>query len=233
MKTIRVLILDDHPIMRMGLRCCLEQAGDICVVKEMRIGKEALNIVRELLPEVVLIGIKPPGRRGFELVRQIKEEKSSRVLVLSANNNRMLLQKLLFLEVDGIITKADPAEHIVEAVRGLASGQSGWFSRDVLEKMSDLLHGERNKGVGILSWRELEVLEAVAESKTNREISQLLTISEKTVEKHLENIYFKLDVSSRVEAAVMAVRDGLVLKKTAKKKLRVTPEKAKHNLVKT
>lgn len=217
MNSIRVMILDDHPILRMGLRCCLEKAGDIIVVEEMAIVKQAPMAVMKLFPDVLLMGIKPPGRRGFEMVRQIKRQKSPKILVLSTYNNRMLVQKLLSLGVDGIITKADPPEQIVEAVRGLASGQSGWFSREVLEKMSDLVGGGLAYDVGNLSWRELEVLEALVEGKTNREIAVLLNISDKTVEKHLENVYFKLDVSSRVEAAVMAVKDGLVIVRPGKK----------------
>jgi DNA-binding NarL/FixJ family response regulator len=217
MKPIRVMILDDHPILRMGLRCCLEQAGDMSVVRDMEISKEVLGWIRDLTPDVILIGIKPPGRRGFELVRQIKRNSPSKTLVLTTNNNRMLVQKMLMLGVEGIITKADPAEMIVEAVRGLAHGELGWFSRDILARMSDLIQDGKKGDLRVLSWRELEVLEAVVDSKTNKEISILLKISEKTVEKHLENIYFKLDVSSRVEAAVMAVTDGLVNKQVDKK----------------
>jgi two-component system, NarL family, invasion response regulator UvrY len=214
---IRVLIIDDHPIIRMGLRCCLERGGDINVVGEMGIVKEALGSVRDLLPDVILIGVKPPGRRGFELVRQIKRQYPLKIVVLSANNNRMLIQKMLSIGVEGIITKVDPPELIVKAIREVAHGQSGWFSREVMDRMSDLMQAEGKGSLGILTWRELEVLEAVVESKTNREISQLMNISEKTVEKHLEHIYYKLDVTSRVEAAVMAVRDRLVLKKPGKK----------------
>jgi DNA-binding NarL/FixJ family response regulator len=204
------VILDDHPIIRLGLRCCLEQADGIHVIGENNICKAALKVIAEHCPDVLLIGVKPPGRRGFELVRQVRRiQNPPRILILGATNNRMLVQKMLFLGVDGYLTKADPTPLILEAVRGLGKGESGWFSRQVLEKMSDLFQGGGSK-LGILSWRELEVLEAVVESKTNREIAVILNISEKTVEKHVENIYFKLDVSSRVEAAVLAIKEGLV-----------------------
>jgi two-component system, NarL family, response regulator len=210
LNVIKVVILDDHPILRMGLRCCLEQTGDISVVGEENIGKNAFNLVAEYNPDVLLIGVKPPGRRGFELVRRVKKiKKPPRILILGSNSNRVLIKKMLFLGVDGYMIKADPAVSILEAVRGLARGKTGWFSRQVLEKMSDLIQGEGNE-IGVLSWREMEVLEAVVESKTNREIAVVLNISEKTVEKHLENIFFKLDVTSRVEAAVLALKEGLV-----------------------
>jgi DNA-binding NarL/FixJ family response regulator len=204
------VIADDHPVLREGIRNRLEQELDIAVVGEAGNGAEALRLAEELQPHVLLLDMEMPGLAGVETARRLRAANSSvRILALSAYDDWHYVQALLSSGAAGYLTKEEAAEHIIEAVRGVARGEEGWFSRRVTAQMVEWHQSEGVDRAG-LTKRELDVLRLVADGRTNQEIARSLGISVKTVEKHLEGVYAKLGVVSRVEAAVHAVQEGLV-----------------------
>lgn len=210
MSPTSVLLVDDHPVVRAGIRQLLEKAHDIIVVGEASNGDEALHLVDELSPEVLLLDMEMPGLNGNEVAQKLQASGSPvRILALSAHDDKQYIQELLANGAAGYLIKEEVPEAIVEAVRGVARGELGWVSRRVAAQMSSWMREETDERMG-LTGREVQVLRAVVAGKTNQEIGLELGISEKTVEKHLEGVFNKLDVASRVEAAVHAVREGLV-----------------------
>jgi DNA-binding NarL/FixJ family response regulator len=209
MAAIRVVLVDDHPVTRGGIRDLLDKAVDIEVVGEAGDGPEALRQVEELSPDVLLLDMEMPGMKGVEVARQLQAATSPvRVLALSAYDDVEYIRGVLSSGAAGYLTKEEVPQTIVEAVRGVARGEQGWLSRRVAAQMAAWAQEELERTE--LTKRELEVLALVVEGKTNQEIGLALGISDKTVEKHLEGIFGKLGVASRVAAAVHAVRDGLV-----------------------
>lgn len=208
MANIQVLIADDHPIVRNGIRNILEPAVGITVVGEAESGQEALGMIETLHPDVVLLDMQLPDINGIEVVKKVVEAGISvRILGLSTYDDKEYISQLLSLGASGYLLKEEVPEAIVEAVRGVARGETGWVSRKVAAKLTQILQDEQD-GRTALTPRELEVLQLVVDGKTNAEIGFHLGISEKTVEKHLDAIFRKMGVVSRVEAAVMAVRQN-------------------------
>lgn len=209
MAAIRVVVADDHPLAREGLRKLINEAIDIEVVGETDDGAKVLQLVEQLQPDVLLLDMEMPGSNGIEVAKKLKAQKSAvRILALSAHDDKHYISGLLSSGAAGYLTKEEVPQTIIEAIRGVARGEQGWVSRQVAAKM--MAWTQQNDTKTALSERELEVLKLVVEGKTNQEIGLALKISEKTVEKHLDNVFTKLNVSSRVEAAVYAVREGLV-----------------------
>jgi DNA-binding NarL/FixJ family response regulator len=208
MPPTNVILADDHPVVRAGIRNLLEQAPDIVVIGEASDGKEALRMVEELKPDVLLLDMEMPGKSGAEVAHELMASGSTvHILALSAHDDKEYIQELLANGASGYLVKEEVPNAIVEAVRGVSRGERGWLSRRIAAQMSAWMQeGEQDrKG---LTTREVEVLQAVVAGKTNQEIGLALGISEKTVEKHLEGVFSKLQVASRVEAAVRAVREG-------------------------
>jgi DNA-binding NarL/FixJ family response regulator len=208
MPPTNVILADDHPVVRAGIRNLLEQAPDIVVIGEASDGKEALRMVEELKPDVLLLDMEMPGISGAEVAHELMASGSTvHILALSAHDDKEYIQELLANGASGYLVKEEVPNAIVEAVRGVSRGERGWLSRRIAAQMSAWMQeGEQDrKG---LTTREVEVLQAVVAGKTNQEIGLALGISEKTVEKHLEGVFSKLQVASRVEAAVRAVREG-------------------------
>jgi DNA-binding NarL/FixJ family response regulator len=210
MAKIRVVLADDHPIARAGIRNYLEKVDDIEVVGEASDGQEALRLVEEHSPDVLLLDMEMPNIRGLEVARKLQSENSPvRILALSSYDDRQYIFGLLASGASGYMTKEEVPENLIEAIRGVVSGEHNWLSRRVAAKMATWARGESQVGAN-LTGRELDVLRMVVEGKTNQEAGMALGISEKTVEKYLESVFAKLGVNSRVEAAVRAVRENLV-----------------------
>jgi DNA-binding NarL/FixJ family response regulator len=210
MATTRVVLADDHPVVRSGIRNLLEKASGIEVVGEASGGEEALRLAESLLPDVLLLDMEMPDLKGVEVAQKLREMGSPvRILALSAYDDRQYILELLANGASGYLVKEEVPETIIEAVRGVARGEQGWVSRRVASQMADWIHTEEPGKMGLTS-REMDVLRLVVAGKTNQEIGIALGISEKTVEKHLEGVFSKLGVASRVEAAVVAVRKDLV-----------------------
>jgi DNA-binding NarL/FixJ family response regulator len=210
MAKIRVLLADDHPIVRTGIRTMLLSAVDIDVVAEAQSGAEALTLVEQLQPDVLLLDMEMPGLSGVDVAKKLKLMNAPvRVLALSAYDDAQYVRNLLSSGAAGYLTKEEAPEMIIDAVRGVARGEEGWLSRRAVAKVTAWARQDQD-GTGKLTERELEVLRLVVAGKTNQEIALVLKISEKTVEKHVGAVLNKLNVASRVEAAVQAVQRNLV-----------------------
>jgi DNA-binding NarL/FixJ family response regulator len=207
---IKVLLADDHPVVRLGIRKLIEKEPDIEVVGEAQNGKEALVKVDELSPDVILLDMEMPEMTGNQVAYHLKEQGASvRILALSAYDDKQYIQELLKNGASGYLIKEEVAESIVEAVRGVARGEQGWVSHSVAERLSSLLQ-ENESPLSELTPREMDVLHELVTGKTNQEIGLSMGVSEKTVEKHLRRIFEKMGVVSRVDAAVRALREGWI-----------------------
>jgi two-component system response regulator DegU len=210
MPAIRVVLADDHPVVRSGIRNLISRSSDIQVVGEASNGDEALRLVDELSPDVLLLDMEMPGLKGVEVAQKLHSTESPvRILALSAYDDKQYIQELLESGAAGYLTKEEAPDTIIEAIRGVSQGEQGWVSRRVAAQMSVWMR-EDDSNSSRLTNRELDVLRLVVQGKTNQGIGLALGISEKTVEKYLEAVFSKLSVTSRVEAAVLAVREGLV-----------------------
>lgn len=208
MSEIRVVLADDHPIVRDGIRKLLTDSIGIKIIGEAEDGEEAYRQVIENTPDVLLLDMELPGIHGVDLTKRlIKEGVKVKILALSSYNDKGYISEMLALGASGYLIKDEVPKKIVDAIRGVAHGEQGWVSREVAAILSQMaIDGGTSHE---LTDREEEVLKLVVQGKTNREIGYELEISEKTVEKHLNNVFEKLNVRSRVEAAVFAVQNKL------------------------
>lgn len=209
MSPIRVLLADDHPVVREGIRDLLSQDVTIQVVGEAADGLEALELTRRQEPDVLVLDLEMPRMNGFQLIERISSENLDvKILVLSAHASQEYVRILIEQGIAGYLMKEEALDKIVEAVLGVAHGQNGWFSRRITARIPEAVK-PKEKPFHRLTKREKDVLEEVVRGKTNQEIGVALGISVKTVEKHLESIFRKLEVESRVEAAVWAAEREL------------------------
>lgn len=210
MSKIRVFLIDDHPVLRSGIGNLLNSAPDIELVGEADNGHEGIQKCIELSPDVLLLDMELPGIPGNEVAAELRNSGvNCQILALSAHTDRQYIQGLLSNGISGYLVKDEAPGVIVDAIRGVARGEQGWMSRQVTQMLIDWKYQTTNSAWP-LTPREMEILQEVVTGKTNREISFKMGISEKTVEKHMEAIFSKLNVSSRVEAAVKAIREGMV-----------------------
>jgi DNA-binding NarL/FixJ family response regulator len=208
LKSIRILLVDDHPIVRSGIRNLLEKVEEFEIVGEASAGEAVRALVAETHPDVLLLDMELPDIDGIQVAQQIQQSEARvKILALSAHDDPVYIRGLLEAGAAGYLMKEEAPEAIIEAVRGVAHGDKGWVSRRVAARIAAWIEGgDKAK----LSAREQEVLRLVVQGKTNQAIATDLDISEKTVEKHVGEIFVKLGVTSRVGAAVYAVRAGLV-----------------------
>ena len=212
---IRVVLADDHAVVRKGIRDFLEDAGDIEVVAEAADGEEALRLVAEHGPDVAVLDIRMPHMTGVEATRRISTDHPQvRVLVLSSYDDDPYVFALLDAGASGYVLKTASGEEIVRAVRTVHSGESA-LSPEVASKVVRQAMSHRPDGaagqIEILTGRELDVLRLAAHGNTNRAIGRELGISHRTVQGHLANTYGKLGVNSRTEAVTEALRRGWIV----------------------
>lgn len=193
--------------MRLGLRVLLARAPGVEVVGEAGDGEQALALLEALRPDVVVLDCEMPGLPGMEVAQEIRRRNVPvRVLALSAYDGEHYVRGMMEAGAVGYLLKDEAAGVIVEAVRGAARGE-GYFSPKIAVKVAALARGERPAG---LTEREVEVLRLVAEGLSNKEIADRLQVKERTAEFHVSNVLQKLNVASRVEAAMWAKEQGLV-----------------------
>ena len=204
-KSIRVVLADDHALVLDGLKQHLADTGDIEVVATANDGQTLLKAIEAHTPDVVITDLMMAGMDGFAALEQIRQRNLSvRVLVLTALADGQALQRAVELEADGIVLKTEPPRQMVEAIRQVAGGQVV-YPRAVHNWL--LRRASRTQAVAdtdltqTLSEREQEVLEQIAQGKTNQEIAISLNLSENTVKYYLKNVYQKLQVNNRTEAA--------------------------------
>ena len=226
MNTIRLMLVDDHDIVRTGLKSFLDTQEGLQVVAEARSGGEAIKRAQELHPDVVVMDITMPEMDGLEATRRLKEiDPDCYVLALTVHEDKQYLFEMLSAGASGYLTKQVAAEELVTAIRCVALGNvylqptlARWLLEDYRRLLTQMPPGERRfrevkegeKGLDVLSKRELQVLEAVAEGNTNNEIGEQLGISPKTVARHRERIMHKLNLHSSTELVKFAIRTGLI-----------------------
>jgi DNA-binding NarL/FixJ family response regulator len=211
---IRVVLADDHAVVRKGIREFLEEEGDIVVVAEAADGKQAIAMVGEHQPDVAVLDIQMPGASGIEATRRIKAAQPGvRILVLTAYDDDPYIFALLQAGASGYILKTAASSELVQAVRAVHRGESA-LDPAVTQKVVQQLTSGRPLGaqatVEALTDREVEVLSLAARGLTNKAIGQTLGISDRTVQGHLANIYGKLNVGSRTEAVTEALKQGWI-----------------------
>ncbi|MEZ0070300.1 DNA-binding NarL/FixJ family response regulator [Streptacidiphilus sp. MAP12-20] len=209
--TIKVLLVDDHQVVRRGLRTFLEIQPDIEVVGEASDGAEGVARAEELRPDVVLMDVKMPGTDGIEALRLLKERGSeAKVLVVTSFTEHRTVVPALRAGAAGYVYKDVDPEALAGAIRSVHAGHV------LLQpELAEALLAEESAGRspqgrgGTLTEREQEVLGHIADGRSNREIARALTLSEKTVKTHVSNILMKLDLQDRTQAALWAVRNGM------------------------
>ena len=210
-KKIRVVIADDHPIVRSGIRAELSRHPEFEVVGEALNGDEALRLARELRPDVLILDINMPGMRAVKVLQEVKREADAcRVLVLTAYGDTATVLGIIKAGANGYLLKDEDSTAIPEAIRAILAGET-WLSRSVSGHLVTIVRGEKNAHLGgELTAREKEVLKLLGEGSTNKEIAAVLHTSEKTIEFHVSNILDKLGARSRVEAVIWAKEHGLI-----------------------
>ena len=207
MGPIRVVIADDHPVVRDGLRRILELEADVVVVGEARNGADALDLIGRVNPDVLLLDLLMPKVSGLDVIRGLQRNSATRILVLTAMTDRQHLVDAVRLGVQGIISKDAPVEKLLKSIRQVAAGEY-WIERDLLAQAVHNRREDPARHFG-LSHRELEIISAVTSAASNKEVASKCSISELTVKRHLTNIYQKVGVSSRLELALFAISHDL------------------------
>jgi len=215
MERIRVMLVDDHALFRKGVASLLAACPDIEVVGEADDGAQALAKVADLMPDLILMDIQMPGMDGLEAARRIKAEHpyAKIVMLTVAEEDRSLFEAIKAGAQGYLLKKIDPQEFLA-MVRGVSRGEAP-ISRAVAARILGEF-GRRVQGpqpeepAGKLTPREREVLQLLTQGNTNKEIGNVLCVSENTVKNHLKNILAKLHLQNRVQAAAFALREGIV-----------------------
>lgn len=215
MEEIRVVLADDHALVRQGIRRFLEESGDITVVAEAGDGETALALVAEHQPDIAVVDIRMPKISGVDLARLIKAEHPRvKILILTAYDDDPYVFALLQAGVDGYLLKSADSRQLVKAVRDIAEGEpalDGGIAKRLMARMRSGRVGLKgDKVVERPTDRELEVLRLAGKGLTNKAIGQELGISNRTVQGHLARVYSKLHVGTRTEAVLRAVREGWI-----------------------
>ncbi len=216
---MRILIADDHPIFRDGLKRLLESEGEFKVIGEACDGVEAVAMARQLIPEIMLLDLAMPRRQGLETLRELASDaRSVRVILLTAAAEKEQIVEALQLGARGVVLKDSATQILLKSIRAVMNGEY-WVGRESVSNLVQYLRTlvtppsafpQRNKYR--LTPRELEIIAAVVAGFANKEIAQYFKISEDTVKHHLSNIFDKVGVSSRLELALFAVNQSLPFK---------------------
>ncbi len=216
---IRLIIADDHPIFRDGLRRLLEAEPDMKVIGEAKDGAEAVRLARQLKPDIMLLDLAMPKHPGLEALRELSVggANSVRVILLTAAAEKNQIVEALQLGARGVVLKDSATQLLLKAIHTVMAGEY-WVGREAVSNLVQYLRNlvqssadtARQKKFG-LTPRELEIISAVVAGFANKEIAEYFKISEDTVKHHLSNIFDKLGVSTRLELALFAVNQALPL----------------------
>ncbi|MCL2474690.1 MAG: response regulator transcription factor [Chloroflexi bacterium] len=215
MHTIRILIADDHVVLREGMRVLFENSPGFAVCGLAENGQQALDMTLEKKPCVVLLDVMMPIMDGAEVLKQIKTHSSTtKVLVFSAYSENEYILKMIQNGADGYLLKSSSKEAIIAAVRMVAAGgcvYDALISQKIMAMLNDWQQKAKlSKSIMPLSLREIEVLQAVAEGLSNKDIAVRLNLTLRTVKAHMSNIFSKLRVTSRSEAIIKSLKEGYI-----------------------
>lgn len=212
MSNVNVLIADDHSMVREGLKQLIELEEDIDVIGQAGDGHQVINLVHELNPDVLLLDINMPVMNGLEVLEVLKNENSNtKILILTIHNEIEYLYKAVEIGVNGYVLKDSESDVLIKAIRSINKGES-YIQPNMASLLFKKINGELDNQVkhSKLTKREIEVLKLITQGLLNKEIADLLCISEKTVKNHVSNIFKKIEVSDRTQAAVYAIKNNIV-----------------------
>lgn len=209
---VKVMIADDHSMIREGLKQLLELEGEFEVIEEACDGEECINKLKSTKPDILLLDINMPKMTGLEVLQKMKDLKMKvRVLVLTVHNEVEYLLKAVDIGVNGYLLKDSESAELKKAILSVVNGED-YIQPSLIPvlnaKMID--RSKDNEKLEKLTKRELQVLKLVAIGKLNRQVADEMEISERTVKNHVSNIFKKIDVKDRTQAAVFAIRNNLI-----------------------
>lgn len=210
--SIKVMLADDHVLMREGIRQLLEFDGSIEVIAEANDGEECIEKLKTVHPQILLLDINMPKKNGIEVLQEIKNKNINvKVLILTVHGEIEYLLKAVDIGVDGYILKDSESSELKKAINAVINGES-YIQPKLIPALNNRLVArdvDKDK-IDLLTARELEVLIQVANGKFNKEIATSLNISERTVKNHISNIFNKIEVADRTQAAVFAIKNDII-----------------------
>lgn len=205
---IRLLVADDHALIRKGLVQLIEMEKDIKVISQASNGEEAYKLAKKFMPDLILMDVNMPVMNGIKAAKMLKEEKHpSKVLFLTIYNDREYLLEALKLGVEGYILKDAEYDDLIKAIRTIYNG-GVYIHPSLMEEIDNIDQETLKKD---LTPREIEILKLISKGYSNKEIAQKLFLSEKTVKNHVYNIFKKLDVKDRTQAAIYMLKNETIL----------------------
>ena len=209
---IKIMITDDHSMIREGLKNLLELEGDIEVIAEAEDGEDCLNKLLTVKPDVLLLDINMPKLNGLEVLKKLKERKSKvKVLVLTVHNETEYLMKAVEIGINGYVLKDSESSELKKAIYAIYDGEN-YIQPSLIPSLNSKMIEKNEDEIKIdsLTKRELQLLKELAVGKFNRDIAKEMEISERTVKNHISSIFKKLDVTDRTQAAVFAIKNDLI-----------------------
>lgn len=212
-KKIRILIADDHPIFRDGLKKLLSLEDDLQVIGEAQNGQQTIEMVEKLQPDILLLDLKMPGMNGIAALEAMQDKlKATRVIVLTASEAEEEVVQVMRLGTAGVVRKQTATDLLIKSIRKVANGEiwlDGRLTAAVMRQFSEPAPPAPQPQKSLLSGREREIVALVSQGYRNKEIAEKMFISEQTVKNHLHNIFDKLGVSDRLELALYAIHKKL------------------------
>lgn len=209
---VKIMITDDHSMIREGLKSLLELDGDIEVIAEAENGEECLQKLLLVKPDVLLLDINMPKMNGLEVLKSLKDAKSKvKVLVLTVHNETEYLMKAVEIGINGYVLKDSESAELKKAIFTIYDGEN-YIQPSLIPALNSKMIEKNEDEIKLesLTKRELQVLKELAVGKFNRDIAKEMEISERTVKNHISSIFKKLDVTDRTQAAVFAIRNNLI-----------------------
>lgn len=209
---INIMIADDHSMIREGLKQILELEGDFKVIAEASDGVECLEVIKESKPDVLLLDINMPKKNGLEVLQELNNKRTKmKVIILTVHNEVEYLLKAVDIGINGYVLKDSESSELKKAIISVFNGEN-YIQPDLIPMLNSKMLSRENDYAKIesLTKRELDVLKNLAVGMYNKEIALKLEISERTVKNHVSNIFKKICVSDRTQAAVFAIRNNLI-----------------------
>lgn len=210
LETIKIIIADDHKMVREGIRQLLELDGDIQVIAEADDGKQCIELLKKQKPDVLLLDINMPNMNGLEVLEKLKTQRiEQKVLILTIHNEVEYLLRAVEIGVNGYVLKDSNSNVLKKAIMTIYNGEN-YIQSSLVPYLKFKLEKKMSKHPDNLTRREMEVLKLLTRGMFNKEIADLLSISEKTVKNHVSNIFKKINVSDRTQAAVYAIKNNYI-----------------------